>query len=131
MTKTNTGIKFDFGALSLNLKLDGKAIVQIEKRLKKSIMSMFMSGNGNVQLPPTNEVLIFLQGANQTSGVTDKKLVDNFQKYLDDGHTTMDLFGILTDVVDQAGFFGKKSSDKKTEEPLTLDNEETEEEEIL
>ncbi|MCY9806574.1 DUF6096 family protein [Lentilactobacillus senioris] len=129
-TAITNGIELQFGTLTLNLKLDGNAVLKAEKRLGKSIMGLFMGGNGGVQLPATNEVLIVLQAANQTSGVNDAMLVKNFQTYLDEGNTTMDLFLKLTEVVEAAGFFGKKNSDEQEEE-ATLDNSLDDQEEIL
>ncbi|PWG00955.1 DUF6096 family protein [Levilactobacillus bambusae] len=130
-SKKTAGMKFQFGKHELELRLDGKAILNIEKRLKKSIMSLFMSGNGQIQLPPTNEILVVLQGANQTHGVTDTMLVDDFQAWLDEGNTTLELFTTLTDLVTEAGFFGKKSSDDQKEEPVTLDNDDPDEDSLI
>lgn len=91
-------------------------MLEIEKRLGKSMMSLFMSGNGDMKLPPINEILIVLQGANQTHGVTDKDIVSGFEKYYDEGHAPMELFAVLTDLFQESGFFGKKekATDSKT-----------------
>lgn len=99
----------EFGGLTLHLRLTGKAILNIEKRLDKSLMSLFISGQGGMKLPPSNELLIVLQGANQKSGVKDSDIVDAFEKYLDGGNTTIDLQGIVQELLEEAGFFGKKT----------------------
>lgn len=96
------------GDLELDLKLGGREIFKIERRLGKSMLSLFMDSQGGNKLPPVNEILIVLQGANQNHGVTDKRVIEAFEKYLDDGHTTMDLFNELMELFDESGFFGKK-----------------------
>lgn len=118
-----------FGGLNLQLRLTAKAILGIEKRLDKSLMSLFISGQGGMKLPPSNELLIVLQGANQTSGVTDQKIVDAFEKFLDEGNTTIDVQEIVQGLLEDAGFFGKKETggeseeDEEKEAPFSLDAE--------
>lgn len=115
----------EFGGLNLQLRLNGKSILSIEKRLDKSLMSLFLSGQGGMKLPPSNELLIVLQGANQTSGVTDKHLVEAFEKFLDEGKTTIDLQGIVQELLEDAGFFGKKTDGESVtdvQEEFNLDS---------
>ncbi|MFT8324781.1 DUF6096 family protein [Oenococcus sicerae] len=108
---TNT---LDFGGLTLELKLTGRDILNIEKRLGKSMMSLFMSGDGSMKLPPLNEMLIVLQGANQTHGISDEAIFKAFDKYYAEGHSPMDLFSVLTDLFQESGFFGGKKADLQT-----------------
>ena len=96
------------GDLELDLKLGGREIFKIERRLGKSMLSLFMDSQGGNKLPPVNEILIVLQGANQSHGVTDKRVIEAFEQYLDDGHTTMDLFNELMELFDESCFFVKK-----------------------
>ncbi|MCR1895837.1 DUF6096 family protein [Ligilactobacillus murinus] len=125
--------KLEFGDLELSLRLDGRSIFNAEKRLGKSMLSLFMDSQGGNKLPPVNEILIVLQSANQTSGVTDAKIVKAFEKYLDQGHTTMDLFGELMELLELSGFFGKKAktSSKTDSESVSLENEEPAEDTLL
>lgn len=123
------GKQFNLGGLMLDLRLNGKAILNIEKRLGTSIMSLYMGGNGGVVLPATNKLLIVLQGANQTHGITDKDMIGGFEKYLEAGNTPMDLNNVIQELLDEAGFFGKKKDDTKTDgesAEMTLDGEPTE-----
>lgn len=122
------------GDLELDLKLGGREIFKIERRLNKSMLSLFMDSQGGNKLPPVNEILIVLQGANQNHGVTDKRVIQAFEKYLDDGHTTMDLFNELMELFDASGFFGKKKKGSKTNtesEEETLDPVATDEGELM
>lgn len=125
MTTKQATKKIDLGGTQLELKLTGRNIINIEKRLGKSMMSLFMSGDGSMKLPPINEMLIVLQGANQTHGVTEQDIIKAFEKYFDQGHAPMDLFAVLTDLFQESGFFGKTASGSKTntESETTLDSE--------
>lgn len=122
------------GDLELDLKLGGREIFKIERRLGKSMLSLFIDSQGGNKLPPVNEILIVLQGANQNHGVTDKRVIEAFEQYLDDGHTTMDLFNELMELFDESGFFGKKKkkgTKTNTESEVTLDSVETTEDELM
>ncbi|MFT8728641.1 MAG: DUF6096 family protein [Oenococcus oeni] len=123
-----------FGGLMLELKITSRDVLNIEKRLGKSMMSLFMSGDGSMKLPPLNEMLIVLQGSNQTHGVSDSDILKAFGKYFDDeGHSPMELFSVLTDLFQDSGFFGKKDSASKTvlESAPVLDNQSREDSDLL
>lgn len=120
-----------FGDLTLQLRLDGKSILNIEKRLDEGIMGLFVKKQGEVKLPPVNSLLIVLQGANKTSGVTDKAIVDAFEKYIESGKTTMDLFGEINEFLDEEGFFGKKETDKEATDGESLDQAPAQEDSLL
>lgn len=118
--------QFDFGGLNLQLRLDGKSILAIEKRLDESLMGLFLNGQGGMKLPASNKLLIVLQGANQTSRVTDKDLVNAFEKYLDSGKTTLDMFSTIQELLEESGFFGKET-EKEVTNGESLDKEVVEE----
>lgn len=123
--------QFEFGGLNLQLRLNGKSIIAIEKRLDESLMGLFVNGQGGFKLPATNKLLIVLQGANQTSGVSDSDLVAAFDRYIEAGHTSFDLFEVIQELLDEAGFFGKKETEKELINGESLDNELTVENELL
>lgn len=102
------------GKLTLECKLDGRAILQVEKRLKKSILTLFIGPEGQVQFPPINEILVVLQGSNKTHGVSDEDIINAFEAYIDNGGTTTDLYTDVNDLLAQSGFFGKQKEDSKT-----------------
>ncbi|WP_089121939.1 DUF6096 family protein [Secundilactobacillus pentosiphilus] len=121
--KKATTTQLQLGNLSLDLKLDGRAILNIEKRLGKSVMALFMNADGGMQMPPTHEILIVLQGANTKHGISDADMIDAFNEYIDQGKSPMDLFMKLTDLFESSGFFGNKKADSKEtdNEQMTLD----------
>lgn len=103
------------GNLTLQLRLDGKAILMIEKRLNKSLMGLFLGSEGGFRLPPSNELLIVIQGANKLSGITEKALVESFYEHLENGGSTMDLQEIVQELLDESGFFDSKKEDTMTD----------------
>lgn len=136
MTKDNivkmpNAKQFEFGGLNLQLRLDGNSILKIEKRLDESIMGLFLKGQGEMKLPATNKLLIILQGANQTSNVSEKDIVDAFGRYMENGHSTMDLFTEINDLLAESGFFGKEAKVKTETNGESLDNEPVEEDSLL
>ena len=123
--------QFEFGGLNLQLRLDGNSIISIEKRLDESMMGLFVKGQGDFKLPASNKLLIILQGANQTSNVSSSDVVTAFGKYIEDGNTTMDLFGVISELLDEAGFFGKKTAAKEKTSGVSLDSEPVVEDDLL
>ena len=123
--------QFEFGGLNLQLRLDGKSIIAIEKRLDESLMGLFVNGQGGFKLPATNKLLVVLQGANQTSRVSDSDLVNAFERFVEAGNTTFDLFNAIQELLDEAGFFGKDKKENEATNGESLDNEQEAPSELL
>lgn len=112
------------GGLDLHCRVTGKSILNIERRLNESIMGLFIKGEGEMKLPPSNKLLIILHETNTTSGIKEKDVVDAFYKHIENGKTTMDIFEQVNELLEESGFFGS-SEDKETEE-MSLDEDPTE-----
>lgn len=123
--------QFEFGGLNLQLRLDGNSILSIEKRLDESIVGLFLKGQGEAKIPATNKLLIVLQGANQTSNVSESDIVAAFGRYVDEGHSTLDLFATINELLEESGFFGNKKTEKEATNGVSLDSEPVEEDSIL
>lgn len=123
VTKMPNTKTISLGGLDLQCRLSGKAILNIEKRLNESIMGLFIKGEGEMKLPPSNKLLIILHESNTTSGIKESDVVNAFYKHLENGHSTMDIFDQVNELLDESGFFGK-SEDKESEE-TNLDEEPT------
>ena len=123
--------QFEFGGLNLQLRLDGNSILSIEKRLDESIVGLFLKGQGEAKIPATNKLLIVLQGANQTSNVSESDIVAAFGRYVEEGHSTLDLFATINELLEESGFFGNKKTEKETTNGVSLDSEPVEEDSIL
>ncbi|MGX7195154.1 DUF6096 family protein [Enterococcus olivae] len=115
MIKMPTFKEVKFGNLLLKLQLKAKDIYRIENRLDESLMSLFMNSKGGMGLPSTKKMLIVLQGANQTPNVSDDTIFTAFEKFLDEGNSTMDLMNIIQELLDESGFFGTREAPKETE----------------
>ena len=101
--------EFSMGGLTLQLRLDGRALLKIEQRLDEGVQGLFIKKQGEFKIPPINSMLIVLQGANKTSGVTEQKVAEAFLDYFDNGEgTTMDIFTVITELAEDAGLFGSK-----------------------
>lgn len=126
--------EFSMGGLTLQLRLDGRALLKIEQRLDEGVQGLFIKKQGEFKIPPINSMLIVLQGANKTSGVTEQKVADAFFDYFDNGEgTTTDIFTVITELAEDAGLFGSKKdkeTDGESEEEL-IDLTPTTEEPVL
>lgn len=132
MTNLKNTKAVEFGGLNLELRLDGRSILAIEKRLDKSLLSLFLGNQGGMKLPPSNELLIVLQGANQTHGIKDEDIIGAFENFLDSGKTTMDLQSIIQELLEDAGFFGKDKKEEASTDTVSLETQaEPAEESIL
>lgn len=101
--------EFQMGGLNLQLRLDGRALLKIEQRLDEGVQGLFIKKQGEFKIPPINSMLIVLQGANKTSGITEQRIADAFFDYFDNGEgTTMDIFTVITQLAEEAGLFGSK-----------------------
>ncbi|WEG74418.1 DUF6096 family protein [Vagococcus intermedius] len=112
----------EFGGLELSLRLDGKSIFNIEKSLNQSIMGLMVGATGGMKIPPINEMLIVLHGANEKHGITRKDVFSAFEKYLEEGNTTLDIFQIITELLEDSGFFGKMK-ETTPEEEITFESQ--------
>lgn len=131
VTKMPNTKTIELGNLTLQCRLDGMAILKIEKRLDESLMGLLLKGEGEMKIPPINKLLTVLHLSNTTHGVREDQLIKAYVKYIEDGGTTMDIFQKVNELMEESGFFGK-SEDKQEdeEETVTLDNPTPEESEL-
>lgn len=107
--------KVHFGGKELVLRLDGKTIVQIENKLNKNLLSLFID-NGKMTFPKTGEMLLILHAANTTHGIKESDMYDLLDIYLSTGKSTTDLMTIIQELLDEAGFFGKKETEEENQD---------------
>ena len=110
-------MKVEFGKKTLSLVLDGKATVDIEKRLGKSLFGIMMSGNGGFKMPRLGEMLTILHATNQTANIKMADMPEMYDEYVNNGGSMME----------EAGFFGSEEETDRTD----LIGEEKNEEESL
>lgn len=130
----NNTKEIKLGNVTLECRLDGKAVWNAEKALNKSLLNLFVDGDGKTVFPPIGEVLVVLQRSNKRHGVSEKDVLDGFEQFLDQGGTTMDLYNDVSDLMKEAGFFGKqaqenaKTTSESEKEQLSLVQNKDEEE---
>lgn len=115
--------EFKLGGLTLQLKLDGRAILKVEQRLGEGIQGLFIKNQGEFKIPPINQMLIVLQGANKISGVTEQNVADAYFDFIDnqDGDN-MQIFTLITTLAEESGLFGSKKDVTPTDGELGEEN---------
>ena len=96
-------------------RLNDKACVDLEKKLGTNPLNIFakIADNGNI---PDLGVLITMLQASLTAynhGITMDKTYELYDKFVDEGHTLMDLVPILLDVFKVSGFFKEETIEEK------------------
>ena len=96
-------------------RLNAKACVDLEKKLGTNPLNIFakIADNGNI---PDLGVLITMLQASLTAynhGITMDKTYELYDKFVDEGHTLMDLVPILLDVFKVSGFFKEETIEEK------------------
>lgn len=107
--------KVRFGGKELVLRLDGKTIVQIENKLNKNLLSLFVD-NGKMTFPKTGEMLLILHAANTIHGVKESDMYDLLDIYLGDGNSTTDLMTIIQELLEESGFFGRTEKEEENQD---------------
>lgn len=120
-------MKVEFGKKTLSLVLDGKATVDIEKRLGKSLFGIMMSGNGGFKMPRLGEMLTILHATNQTANIKMADMPEMYDEYVNNGGSMMKLLEVIQKLMEEAGFFGSEEETDRTD----LIGEEKDEEESL
>lgn len=118
--------KVYFGGKELVLRLDGKTIVQIENKLNKNLLGLFVD-NGKMTFPKTGEMLLILQAANTTHGIKESDMFDLLDIYLEDGNSTTDLMTTIQELLEESGFFGKEKTEEENQDGGLVLLEEVEE----
>ena len=105
----------NIGGTDYKARLNAKACVDLEKKLGTNPLNIFakIADNGNI---PDLGVLITMLQASLTAynhGITMDKTYELYDKFVDEGHTLMDLVPILLDVFKVSGFFKEETIEEK------------------
>ena len=106
------------------LRLGAQNIVDTEKKLGSSILTVLMSmGEGN-QIVELEKALIILHGSMQkyNHGITMEQVYDLYDEFIDDGGNFIELVEKLVDVLTVSGFFNKTQMEemKKVQEKTKI-----------
>lgn len=94
--------EFKIGEKEYKLKLDAKAVVNVEKRLGESLLNVFMTG----ETPALSNMLVILHSALQKyeHGITADKVLEMYDEYVDNGGTYTELVKEMLDLLKVSGF---------------------------
>ncbi|MBB6716370.1 DUF6096 family protein [Clostridium gasigenes] len=100
--------EFKVGEKEYKLKLGAAETISVEKKLGANLLNMFIKA-GKDELPKLGDILIVLHGAMQkyTHGTTLANVYDLYDEYIDNDGSYMDLISVLTEVLQDSGFFKK------------------------
>ncbi|WP_312541428.1 DUF6096 family protein [Enterococcus sp.] len=102
--------KIPFGSKELTCKLDGQAIVDFEQMAKKNPIKLFMTTGMQMDFPRVGELLTIIHCAASrlTHGLKIADMPTLFDEYCESGGDYMQLLEFVQQLVEDAGFFGKK-----------------------
>lgn len=115
-----------FGGKELELRLDAKSIIGTERKLRKSLFTLFFV-DGKQNIPSTGEMLTLIHGCITTHGVKESDMIDLFDNYMAEGKGPMDLMQLCMEIMEEGGFFGRTEADDTNLDSGLLAMEEPEE----
>ena len=104
-------INFEVGNESYKLRLNTRNIVLLEKQIGCNPLSIF--GDGDT-VPTVTIMVAVLHAALQqyNHGITLNDAYDIFDKYLDEGHSSVDFLPVIIDIYKASGIIPKDSKEK-------------------
>lgn len=111
--------QLEFGGQTLTLRLDAKTMVRIEQKLKRSLIALFIEGEG-IRMPMIGELLTVIHEANFTPNIKAEDMLDLYDKHIRSGKSYMDLFEKVSEILTEAGYLPKKEAEEVPEEEVSL-----------
>lgn len=95
---------FYVGEKEYKLRLNTRAVVNLEKRLGKNPIDVFTTLVGN-QLPKTSDLLMILHASMEqlNHGIKADDIYDIYDMYLEEGHSIADLINVIMEVFKSSG----------------------------
>lgn len=97
----------EFGGQTLLLRLNAKTMVNVERKLGRSLIGLFMNGE-QMRMPLVGELLLVLHEANSSANISQEKMLDLYDNYLRSGKSYMDLMDMVMELLSEAGYLPKK-----------------------
>ena len=109
-------VEFIVGKNTYNLRLNTRAIVNLEKKIGKNPLDIFTTLEKN-SVPKTTDLMLLLHASMQqfNHGVKEEDCFDIYDDYLAEGHTLVDFMNVLLEVFKVSGFISDEEI-KKVEE---------------
>lgn len=104
-----TNIKI--GENEYKCRLNTKGLIEVEKRLGKNPLGVFMKVTEN-ELPLLSDLLVIFHQSLQpfNHGITFDNVYEIYDAYIDDGHTYVDFISLITQIMVDSGLI---ANDKK------------------
>lgn len=115
---------FKIGDNEYKCKLTTKDLVEVERRLKKNPLTVFMSITNN-ELPKMEDMLTIFHASLQSynHGISMEEVYDIYDDYVDSGKTFVDFIPEIMEIYKVSGLI---KEDKKTTKKKTTKKETTE-----
>lgn len=108
-------------------RLGAQRTTEVEKKLNKSVASIFMSPTGNPTFPRLGELLFVFQKSIINAVPSEKEMLGIYDAYVAEGGSYTKLIELVQEILDNSGFFDKASE----EETASNETDETVEESSL
>lgn len=107
------------GDTEYKLRLNTKALVNVEKRLKSNPLNIFMSVKDD-ELPSISDMLIIFHESLQAyqHDITMDDVYDIYDKYIENGGTYVDFISVIMEIYKASGLF-KEDKKKEKKSPKT------------
>lgn len=96
------------------LRLNVKSLINLEKRLGKNPMSIFM-GIKKDELPLMEDMLVIFHESlqNQQHGITIDDVYNIYDEYIEEGNTYVDFISVILDIFKTSGIIKEESKGRK------------------
>ena len=102
---------WEVGGVALKLRLNSRACVELEQKLGRNPVEIFLEAQKG-KLPTVGNVVAILHASLQAleHGYTEAKTYDVYDAYIDEGHNLFDLVPVILDVFQASGLIGGAES---------------------
>ena len=107
-------------------RLGAQRTTEVEKKLNKSIASIFMSPTGNPTFPKLGEMLFVLQKSIINHVLNEKDMLGLYDAYVAEGGSYTKLIELVQTILDNSGFFDNGSDEKEAKESTETETAEQE-----
>lgn len=109
---------FEAGGKTLKLRLTSRACVDLEKKLGRNPVEIFLDASKG-KLPTVGDVIAILHASLQAleHGYTETATCALYDEYIDDGHNLFDFVPVILEVFRVSGLIGEANEDADPNAP--------------
>lgn len=101
-------------------RLGAQRTTEVEKKLNKSITSIFLTPEGDIMFPKLGEMLFVLQKSIINHVLNEKDMLGLYDAYVAEGGSYVKLMEFLQQILDNSGFFDKGSDETEAKETTEI-----------